>query len=356
MGTNERKKLTIRDVAVNAKVSAATVGRVIGGYGSVSAHMTKKVNEAVKALGYYPDGIAQSMKNKTTHTLGIIVANICNPFFGTIVRAAEDAAERNGYNIIVCNTDEDIRKELLYAETLLQKKVDGLIVASAYFKTAKEAQKIRQLYGEFMPTVLIDRKILGLGLPTITTDNTAASYNATSFLINLGHKRIAIVSGIRRLSSLRERIQGYIKALTDKGITVENDLIIDCGNLVTQGGYKAAAELFTNGKKRPTAIIALNSLLTEGVLKYISEIGINIPRDVSVVGWDDFELATVLSPPLTVVRQHPYAIGKAAAELIIAHLKGQIDEIAFSKSTMVMDCDLIIRKSVILLKTEAPVL
>jgi len=351
MSTRKRKTITIKDVATRANVSTATVGRVIGDYGRVSAGTSEKVFEAVKALGYYPDAIAQSMKNKNTRTLGIIVSNICNPFFGTIVRAAEDEAEKNNYNVIICNTDEDIKKEVGYAETLLQKKVDGLIVASAYLEGARQGKKIRQLYSEFMPTVLIDRKISNVSLPTVVTDNFAASYNATKYLIDQGHTKIAIASGMLGLSSVSDRVDGYKKVLADNGIAIDEDLIIDCGNVMTQGGYQVAKELCSRKKNRPTAIMPLNSLLTEGVLKYLAEIGMRIPGQISVLGWDDFELATALSPQLTVVRQDPYAIGKTACQIIVAHLTGQLDDIAFSKSAVVVESQLITRGSVSALRT-----
>ncbi len=351
MSAGKKKRITIRDVAVKAKVSVATVGRVIGGYGVVSPSTVKKVNEVAKVLGYLPDGIAQSLKIKSTHTLGVIVANICNPFFGTIVRAAEDEAEKNKYNVVVCNTDENIEKEILYAKTLLTKKVDGLIVASAYFEGVGHSQKLRSLYGDFIPTVLIDRKLPRLQVPLITTDNFDAAYNATKYLVQEGHRRIAVISGLTRLSSVGERIEGYKKALLDAGIPVDESLIIDCGNVLTRGGYDAAVELLARPEGKPTAIIPLNSLLTEGVLKRISEVGVRIPEDVSIIGWDDFELATVLRPPLTVVHQDAYAIGKAAAQIMIAHLEDRLDDVAFSKSTVTLDCEFRQRQSVRSLRT-----
>lgn len=344
--SQKQNSLTIRDVARLANVSVATAGRVVGGYGSVSEESARKVNQAIKELDFRPNSIAQSMKNKSTKTLGIIVANICNPFFSKMVRAAQDVADRNDYHVIVCNTDEESAKEVEYVETLLMKKVDGLIVASAAKPGTRDIKKLQRLYSNSVPTILVDRKISGLSLPSITTNNKELSYQATKHFIAKGHKRIAIVSGLQYLSSVCDRIEGYKEALDEEGLPFDDSLVVECASVAPDGGYLAARSLFNHGKDMPTAVMPLNSLLTEGVIKFAAENKIAIPGGWSIIGWDDFELASILPYPLSVVDQDSYEMGRLASHQIINFLRDNSDSNRFINLDTIMNCKLILRNSV----------
>lgn len=344
---NKQNSLTIKDVAKLANVSVATAGRVVGGYGSVSEESARKVQQAIKELDFRPNSIAQSMKNKSTKTLGVIVANICNPFFSKMVRAAQDVADRNDYHVVVCNTDEEPSKEIEYVETLLMKKVDGLIVASAAKPGTKAIKILQRLYSSTVPTILVDRKIGGVSLPSITTNNKELAYQATKHLIAKGHRRIAIVSGLKYLSSVSDRLEGYKVALSEAGLPIDESLMVECGSVATDGGYLGAKNLYKLGRQHPTAVMPLNSLLTEGVIKFAVENGVRIPEDWSIIGWDDFELASVLPHPLTVVEQDSYEMGRIASHHIVNFLKDNGDANSFSNLNTVMDCRMILRDSVI---------
>jgi DNA-binding LacI/PurR family transcriptional regulator len=302
----EKKDYTIKDVAILAGVSTATAGRVLGGYGSVSDKTAKAVLEAAQKLNYIPNAIAQSMKKRNTNTVGLIVANICNPYFSSIAKATEEHLSKRGYHVIICNTDEDLDSEISYIKTLYEKRIDGLMIASALKGNEKTADEIDRIYRGKIPTLIIDREIDGLALPTVTSDNFRGAYEATSHLIRLGHKRIGVIG--TTISTLYHRIEGYKKALEDNHIPFNEHLISNKGVPNIQAGdvkegKDIALQMLSAPETRPTAILALNNLLTFGALQAIHELGLNIPDDIAIIGWDDFELATVMNPPVTVVMQ-----------------------------------------------------
>jgi len=302
----KKKEYTIKDVAMLAGVSTATAGRVLGGYGSVSPKTAQAVLDAAEKLNYIPNAIAQSMKKRNTHTIGLIIANICNPFFSLIAKATEEQLSKHGYNVIICNTDEDIDRELSYMKTLYEKRIDGLMIASALKGNDKITNEIKRLYSGKIPTLIIDREISSLSLPTIASDNFSGAYDATNHLIRLGHKRIGVIG--TTISTLFDRVEGYKKALKDNNIPFDNRLIaqegirhIQAGNV--EEGRNVTLKMLTATHARPTALLVLNNLLTFGALQAIHELGMKIPDDIALIGWDDFDLAPVMNPPVTVVKQ-----------------------------------------------------
>lgn len=341
-----RQDLTIRDVGRTAGVSPATVGRVIGGYGHVSDATRQRVLKAIQKLDYHPNGIAQGLKGKQRKTIGLIVSDICNPFFGTIARAAEDTVVKHGYNLIICNTDDDIQKESSYLRTLAEKRVDGVLACTACEVNKKVAQSVRKFYMQ-TPTVFVDRQADGIDVPVVQSDNAGGAFEAIEHLIQFGHKKIAIIAGGSKVSSIHQRLSGYMKALEENGIHVSHQLV-KLGNLLgVQGGVNAMRELLAlPPNERPTAVLGLNNVMTTGVLLAIREAGLSVPNDISVVGWDDFDLAQVLSPPLTVVTQPTYSIGTIAAERIVARLEGEVNERQAFDRKIILKTELVVRESV----------
>lgn len=344
---NEKKEYTIRDVARLAGVSPATVGRVIGGYGSVSAKTTRAVLEAAKKLNYFPNAIAQSMKKKNTYTIGLIIANICNPYFSSIARAVEETLVKHGYNMIICNTDEDLEREISYIKALYEKRIDGMMIASALKGNEKSREEIERIYKGPIPTVIIDREIPGLDLPTVTSDNFRGAYDATTHLIRLGHRRIGVIG--TRISTLHLRVEGYKKALEDNRIPFDEFLIANKGVENTrvgdvQEGMVITKRMLEDPELRPTAIITLNTLLTQGALLAIDELGLKIPDDIAVIGWDDFELAPILKSPLTVVKQAAYNIASIATNMLLDLINDMKNESTEEKK-VVLSTQLVIRES-----------
>lgn len=342
-----KKEYTLRHVADLAGVSTATAGRVLGGYGSVSKKTTKAVLEAAEKLNYIPNAVAQSMKKKYTQTIGLLIANIANPFYSTIARTLEGLLMKQSYNMIICNTDEDLDKEISYLKTLYEKRIDGIIIASVLKGTDMSKQNISRIYNGKIPTIILDREVPGLDLPTVTSDNFGGAYEATSHLIRLGHSRIGVIG--TTISTLSKRVEGYKKALEHHNIPfnasyIEDKGITDVRVGDVKEGYNKTIMMLTNNKKRPTAIFALNNLLTFGALLAIQDLGLRIPEDIAVIGWDDFDLAPMLQPPLTVVKQNPYIIASITADRLFSliHGEGAQDD---SDQKIVLSTQLVVRKS-----------
>ncbi|GGH86907.1 LacI family transcriptional regulator [Pullulanibacillus pueri] len=341
------KEYTIKDVAELAGVSTATVGRVLGGYGSASHEATQAVREAANKLHYIPNGIAQSMKKKTTKSVGLIVANICNPYFSSIARIVESVLVKKGYNIIICNTDEDGDREISYLKMLYEKRIDGLMIASALKESERKDSQFNMTYKESIPTIIIDREISNLKFPTVASDNFRGAYEATSHLIKLGHKRIGIIGST--ISTFFRRVEGYRQAMLDHSLPFDTNLVFNKSykNVkpgdVSEGIY-ATKNLLKYREYRPTAIFALNNLLTTGVLIAVNDLGLKIPDDVAVIGWDDFDLASLLNPPITVVKQSTYNIATIAISRLLQQIENP-NTILNEEKKVILSTELVIRGS-----------
>jgi DNA-binding LacI/PurR family transcriptional regulator len=336
-----RTLATLDDVAQRAGTSVATAGRALGGYGKVAAATRDRVIAAARQLNYHPNALARSMKQRSTFTIGMIVGNICNSFFARIVRAVETAVMRYRCKVVVCDTDESIENELEHARRLLEHRVDGIIVSPTASETGELSRAIKEIYGSRMLTVFIDRAVKGAKIPTVVSDNVAAANEAASHFIRLGHKRIGVVVGRRTLDSMAGRIEGYRRALLEHRITFDESLVVDGVDVGVEAGYRATKKLL-EPNHRPTALLVLNNLLVVGALNAIKEKGLVIPRDIALIGWDDFDAAPHLQKPLTVVEQPAHAMGSIAAEQL---MKMRSNEAVDPSLHIVLKSTLIIRES-----------
>ncbi len=308
---------TIKDVAKRAGVSVATVSHVINGTRPVSPETAAKVWKAIKELDYHPNAVARSLRTRTTHVIGVVVSDITNPFFATLVRGAEDAAIEAGYSLIVCNSDEDLRKEDLYVNLLKRRRMDGLLIAPV---RDGASPAVRELAKSGMPFVFIDRRAKGIDADTVLSDNVGGAYLATKHLLDRGHRRIGIILGIMGSTTSEERFLGYRKALEDAGLPLQEELV-GYGGYRVSGGEEATLQ-FLSLPQPPTAIFSTNNLMTLGVLRALFTSGVRIPTGMAVVGFDDLEWAEMAQPPLTVITQRPYEMGRKAVELLLERLKG----------------------------------
>jgi DNA-binding LacI/PurR family transcriptional regulator len=320
VGKKQRKASpTLLDVAEHVKLSVATVGRALGGYGRVSATARAKVLKAAAELNYHPNAIARGMKEQRTKTIGLIVGNIMNPFFSTIVRAVEDTVSGQGFNVIVCNTDEEPAKELAHARNLYERRVDGLVIAPTVFDDPKVRENVKLYYGRQIPVVFVDRRMDDIEAPVVYTDNIEGAYQAAVHLLQLGHRRIGVVVGKRSLTTMSDRISGYLRGLNEAGIDSEERLIQDAAayaDVGVEGGYLATQRLLALPEP-PTALLVMNNLLVLGALRALTEAKVKVPLDMSLITWDDFELAPLLPTPLSVVDQPTYTMGALAAERLL---------------------------------------
>ena len=335
-----RTLATLEDVAQRAGTSVATAGRALGSYGKVAPATRARVLAAAQQLDYHPNALARGMKRRSTSTIGLIVGNICNSFFAQIVRAVEIAVRRNGYKVIVCDTNENIENELDHARKLLELRVDGIIVAPTASETGVLSRATKEIYASVL-TVFIDRGVKGTKIPTVVSDNLAAAHEATTHFIQMGHKRIGVVVGRRALDSMATRIEGYRRALLENRITFDESLVVDAVDVGVEGGYRATIKLLER-HRRPTALIVMNNLLVIGALNAIKEKRLTIPDDIALIGWDDFDAAPHLQRPLTVVDQPTNAMGSIAAEQL---MKMRFNEAVDPSLHIVLKSTLIIRES-----------
>lgn len=306
------RNVTMTDVAEHAKTSKSTVSQYLNKrYEYMSESTRNRIEVAIKELNYHPNRVARSLKQKTTFTVGVIVANILHSFSTHIIRTLETEFNKKGFHTIICNADDDPEKERNYIEMLLAKQVDGLII----FPTGENLDLYKQMKERDFPIVFMDRKVDSYAIDTVMLDNQKAAELAVDKLVSRNYKKIAIIttSVIRNISPRVERIEGYREALTKHGLPVRKDYIKmgDAENL-----QEILEELFHNDSP-PDAILAGNDIVLTEVLKYISGKKFSIPEDVAVIGIDEVPFAAFFTPPLTVVEQPKIEMANLAAELLL---------------------------------------
>jgi LacI family transcriptional regulator len=302
---------TIKEVAVLAGVSSATVSHVINGTRYVSDAVRDQVLNAMKELDYRPNDLARSLRSGITHTLGLIIPDSSNPFFAELGHCIENAAFKAGYSVILCNTENDMRKELLYVDVLTKKLVDGMIFVAA----GENADIFKSLVDLDIPVVVMDRNYEGLDLELVSSDNHQGGVLATSHLISLGHTRIGCVSGPSKINPSSKRLDGYMEALKSKGLPVDPKYIVQ-GDFHPESGFDAGIKLLSL-PERPTAIFACNDLMAMGVIKAAASMGLRVPEDLALVGYDDIELASYTNPPLSTIKQPKVEMGLTALQIIL---------------------------------------
>lgn len=308
---------TIRDVAVRARVSVATVSRVVNRSPHRVAPATRsRVLAAVRALDYDANIIAQGLKKRTTRTVALIVPDISNPFFPAIARGIEDAARARGYAVLLCNTYEDLDRERGYLALLAKRMVDGVIFATVGSNTAH----LRGLRREARPVVLVAREVQGLRIDSVLVDNYRGEFEATAHLLGLGHRRIAHITGPTGLHVVSERRRGYLEALQAAGIPPTEAIVVE-GDFAAEGGRRAVAGLVERGVPF-TAVAAANDLMAIGAMEALRAAGRAVPGDVAVVGFDDITFASLVSPALTTVAQPKYRMGQMAMERLLQRIDG----------------------------------
>jgi LacI family transcriptional regulator len=304
---------TIREVAEQAGVSLTTVSHVINRTRFVSDETREKVLAAMNALDYRPNALAQSLRSGKTHTLGLILPDSANPFYAEIGRHVEEYAFGLGYSVIFCNTERDIQKETKYVELLSDKQVDGVIFVATGMTVTLEP-----LFSRKMPVVVCDREFPEFPADTLLTDNLQGGYLIGQHLLDLGHRRIACISGPSHITPGGERLIGFKKALMEGGLA-EEDISILCGDYHPESGRELALELLSQAAP-PTAIFACNDLMAFGVLEAAYICGRTVPEELSVVGFDDIDLASFTVPPLTTVCQPKDHFGYRSVQLLVERI------------------------------------
>lgn len=336
---SDDRTITIDDVAKLAGVSRATAGRVVGNYGSVSEKSRERVWDAVRQLDYQPNLIARGLRSQTTKTIAVIVGSIRNTYSTALVYAVEKEAQKKGYNVLICTTHEDIEKELKHLKDLNSRKVDGVILMSAYRADANMDKKYKEFYISKLPIVFVDRNIPGINRDVIQSENFDASYKATKYLMDMGHRKIGIIA-TSNFSTVQERIKGYKAAFANAGIEYDESLIASVDELSDKMSRKVCHE-FLEEHPDITALYILNNSLCSGVLLDLKERQMKIPQDISLLVWDNEEYNELLD--ITTIEQPITEIGKQATRRLF-ELIGEPEETTDFECKK-LDPELIIRKS-----------
>ncbi len=307
---------SLQEVAQRAKVSIATVSRVLNKSDKVVPETRAIVEQALRELGYRPSRVARRlrMKDGRAHLVGLIIPDIQNPFYAEIARGVEDAAYAAEYALLLCNSDENPEKERFYLDVMLSESVDGIVLPP--FDDTDAA--VIEMAATGMPVVCVDRSMAKLKTDLVEVDNHRGAFEAVSHLLDKGHKHIGLIEGRSQVSTSRERRRGYLDALAERGITVRKELM-RAGDFKQESGRILANELLAL-RKPPTALFVCNNLMTVGALATIHQRGLRVPQDVAIVGFDDLPWAEALDPPLTVVRQPAYEVGRQAMELLLKRI------------------------------------
>jgi LacI family transcriptional regulator len=307
---------TMKQVAERAGVSTSTVSHVINNTRTVSADVRQRVLAVIDEMRYIPSAIARSLKNDRTRTIGIVVPDNTSPYFAGLIQGVEEAAFRLGYNLILCNAVEDPGREAAHLRTLIEKRIDGLILVAG----AVHAQLTELLRNQSIPMVLADHRLAGVHADYVGPDHARAGYLATRHLLDLGHRRIACVRGPADRPGCGERAHGYARALKEAGLAPDPANIVHTAPS-SEGGFVAAQKLLAR-EVAPTAVFATSDVLALGVLCAAAEVGVPVPQALSVVGCGDLPLAAYTRPRLTTVFYPTYRMGQAMAERLIARIDG----------------------------------
>lgn len=303
---------TIQDVATKAGVAPITVSRVLNNSGYVSQKTRQRVEAAAKELDYVPNSLASSLRSNRTHILAMLLADISNPFWTTVARGVEDVANQQGFSVILCNTDEKEEKQEEYVSVLLRKRVDGFLLVP----TTASTESIQVIQRQQVPIVVLDRSIPDVSVDTVRGDTYGSAYKLAQHLLALGHRRIAVLTGPRYISTSVERVEAVCQAMSDAEIPVDPALIL-YGEYAVESGYAMTARVL---QAQPTAIVAGNNFIAVGVGRLLREASLRVPEDISVVCFDDVPISWASEPFLTVAVQPAYEIGRCATELLLQRI------------------------------------
>lgn len=304
------------DVARIAGVSASTVSHVLNGTRKVDTATRRRVEAAIVETGYRRNVVARALAAGRTHTVGLSISALTNPYFGSLVHAVERALSEAGYVLIVGDSHDDLESERRVTESLLDRQVDGMIVAPA---AGSERITLPQITHTGTPLVLIDRCV-DVACDQVGPENFSSARSLTEHLLDLGHRRIGVLRGLAGISSTTERFAGYAAALATRGLAVEPALVID-GESNTDAAEREVRALMSRAD-RPTALVSLNNSMTIGTLKAVRSLGLSIPSDVAFVCYDDFEWSDLFEPKLTAAAQDVETIGATAVELLLRRIRG----------------------------------
>ena len=327
-------KATIYDIAREAGVSIATVSQVINGKGKISEKRRAEIMEIMERLHYQPSAIAAALTGKQTYTLGLLVPDISNPYFAELARAVEDRSRQLGYSVVICSTDNKDERVERYLNLLQQKRVDGMMIGTGI----DNAEILSPLLQQSIPVALIARHMPSLSVHTVAIDDRLGGALAAQHLLELGHTRVAVLSEPFKVSSSQERVRGFREVLEKAGLLWNRP---DQGSTADLGSAKKEVLVLLGETQHPTGLFCCNDMQAIGALQAAKELGLRVPEDVSIIGFDNTILASVTSPPLTTVAQPIEDLGHRAVDLLIEELKEECE----APQRIVLEPELVVRGS-----------
>ncbi len=324
----------MEDVARLAGVGTMTVSRYLSGSAKVSERTAQRVQTAIKQLNYRPNELARAFRGQRNRSIGIIIPYLYDPFFANCAHAVTTVARERGYTVLMTTSDEEPETEFREIELMLQRNVDGILVIPTY---RRENRLTRSFFGR-TPVVAFDRPMSELGFDSVLVQNTTGMRRLVEHLVGHGHKRIALLGLYRNLYTINARLQGYRRAMQDAGLREE--YTFDCE---TESEAQRTLGAMMQHEDRPTAIVATNNLATHYVLNALMKLNVKVPEEVALAGFDDFELADRIQPPLTVIRQPSLEMGRAATNLLLERIEqGELPE---TGNRIVMPVEMVVRQS-----------
>lgn len=328
--------VNIQDVAKMAGVSVATVSRVLNNSSSVAEKTREKVLDAIKKLNYQPNLLGRNLRRMEARMILVLLPNISNPFYSRLVKGIEDVGHKNGYNILLCNTDSDLSRERVYLEMLKNRLSDGVI----FMAPELDKDELSEI-GKCYPAVQCCEYKEGAQVSHVSIDNYAAAYRAVKHLIGLGHRRIGMISCNNRFVSTIQREAGYRKAIEDSGIEFDPELI-KCGDYSFKSGLRAAHQ-FASMQNRPTALFSISDMMAIGAIRAMKDHNLNVPDDMAIVGFDNISFSYMCDPMLTTIAQPKYDIGCVTMELLLEQIHGNLKE----PRDIFLEHELVIRESTV---------
>jgi LacI family transcriptional regulator len=337
----DNKDITIYDIAKHLNISATTVSRGLKDHPAINKNTRKKIAEAARLLGYRSNTFASSLRSKRTHTIGVIVPRLNSNFMSSVLAGMEDAASRESYNLIISQSLEKTEKEVANAQTMFNKRVDGLLVSLAY--DTENIDHFEPFFNKGIPVVFFDRVHAHNDSTSIVIDNQAAAYEVTKHLLDQGCKRIMHLGGNLLRNVYADRLRGYKQALKDHRITFDEKLLY-ISTLSEDAGTQAANHILKlKAKDRPDAVFAANDTAAVYCMMQLKSAGIRIPQDIAFAGFNNDPISKVVEPNLTTVNYSGYMVGEAAVTSLTNHLNG-LSNIK-TTNTIVLRSELIIRES-----------
>ena len=333
-----RVSVSIREVAAHAGVSVATVSNVLNRPDIVARPTRDRVSASITELGFVRNDSARQLRAGRSRTIGLVVLDVANPFFTDLARGVEDEANKAGLAVILCNSDDQERKEKRYLELLEEHRVQGVLITPV----VGASSRLARLQRRGTPVVLVDSRSPSRGQCSVAVDDVLGGDLAVSHLLEAGHQNIAFIAGPRTIRQVADRFEGALRALERAGRRHEDLHVIDVGALNVASGQKAGADIAAMTAGRPTAVFCTNDLIALGVLQEMTRHKIRVPEDISIVGYDDIDFAAAAAVPLTSVRQPRQQLGRTAARMLLEESAGGE---AHQHQQVIFEPELIVRQS-----------